>query len=301
MCATLRTTIVGTPTSAASPVVFLHGWPDDSRVWRPLLPAFSDRRCVLLDLPRCDGEAWEGANLGFDMLACLAAAAIQKEQRPVIVVAHDWGACVAGLLLSSRPELIERLVLLDVGKIPNFFNPRRPTLLLHGASIVGYQSVNALIYLLGLLSWLRPLADRLNALWVPRICSLANSAEEDLLPLLTATLPALLRPRRWQREDYGRPISSQINYFYFHAPRFVSSESFRKMKAALDTPSVPLLFLYGTGAFHDELWEAKLASPEWDQCDAVRIERGHWFFVSPAGAKLTASTIQSWIGRTTKS
>ena len=296
----LRTTVTGAPASSAPPVVFLHGWPDDARVFHPLLPAFDKFRCVSIDLPRCDREPWEDADLGFESLATLTASTIERERRPVVLIAHDWGAFIASLVLTRRPELVERVVLLDVGAQPaSFVTPARPKLLFVGAGIVAYQAVNALIYLLGRIHLLTVLADWLNALWIPRLCSLANTAEQmALVPLLRDTVPNLLVPRRWHAEDYGRPTSSAINYFYLKAFSFFPSKSYRQMHATLNAPPVPLLFLYGSGSFHDALWEAKLSSPEWPMCDAAFIECGHWFFRRPSGAARTSEAIIRWMDRT---
>ena len=225
---------------------------------------------------------------------------IELEQWPVTLIAHDWGAFDASLVLTSRPELVERVVLLDVGAQPaSFISRKRPKLLFVGTGIVLYQTVNALIYLLGRFALLTALADWLNALWIPRICSLANTAERLApLPMLREVVPSLLLPLRWNEEDYGRPMSSSINYFYLNAGRFVQSASYKRMHETLNSPPVPLLFLYGTGSFHDALWEAKLSSPEWPTCDAAFIESGHWFFRRPSGAKRTSETILRWMDRT---
>ncbi|KAL1507593.1 hypothetical protein AB1Y20_007212 [Prymnesium parvum] len=266
----LHTHVVGAPSSAAPPLVFVHGWPDDSRCWQPLLPAFASRRCVLVDLPRCDGAEWRGEDLSFSRLADLLAAALREERRGATVVAHDWGAFVAALVLARAPSLLHRLVLLDVGALPRF--SRHPTLFPRALAIASYQAVNALIYALGRAPPLTPLADALNRRWVPLL------------------LPA--------EEWYDRPVASEVNYFYFHAPSFLLSAAYEEMRAALHAPAVPLLFLYGSGYFHDRRWEEMLASPEWPDCDARRVAPGHWFFRSPQGASLTSAAINEWLCRT---
>ena len=228
----------------------------------------------MLDLPCCDGEPWEGVDLNFDKLAGLAAAAIRAEERPVTVIAHDWGAYVASIVLTEHPELIERLVLLDVGAFSlRWSNPKG---LLTGLGIVCYQGINILIYLLGRSRWrpLRRLANAINGVWAPALCAASGS---------------------W--DDYGRVTSSNVNHFYANfVSRFARSEGHKRMVATLRSPPAPLLFLYGSGWFHDPQWESALRSAEWPECDAAFIERGHWFFRTFEGRALTASTIIRWMG-----
>ena len=303
----LRATLAGTPTSADTPLVFIHGWPDNSHVLDNLLTAFSDRRCVLLDLPRCDGAAWDGADLSLDALATLAARTIKNEQWPVTIIAHDWGAYVASLLLVGHPELIEHIVLLDVGAQRP---PCRLKVLLMAPTLVAYLLTNAIIYLMGRSHWLRRVADALNSCCIQVVH------------------PCLLPPS-WENENYvGRPTASTINYMYFHLPRFLLSTSYQRMNAVLHASPAPLLFLFGTPFFHDERWASKLASSTCPKCDAAFVrwgdcvqsssprsfeERkrrathkltrsprtvplaGHWFFHGPQGAEQTAAAIHQWL------
>ena len=92
----LRRTVHGLP-SAEETLVFVHGWPDDSRVWAPMLgyaPLAERYRCVTVDLPCFDGQAgWDPETLGFERLAEMVAAVIREESagNPITLVGHDWG------------------------------------------------------------------------------------------------------------------------------------------------------------------------------------------------------------------
>ena len=301
----LRTTLAGDPT-ARETLVFVHGWPDDSRCFAELLAPPSrlcDHRCVLVDLPVCDGAEWQDSDLSFEAMAALLTKVIAAEDRPVTLVAHDWGSFVSSVVLERNPELIERLVLLDVGAQPPF----TPWLVPRFAGIVAYQAVNILIYYVGRLPACGGVANLINALWITAFCSLFGDTS---------------RPSRWLREDYGRPTGSRVNFFYAHALGFVRSPAFRRAQAALAAvwcvcvwprcvatacgrrvrppcdrrvqaavspalppfyrpqaalrrpSSPPLLFLYGSGHFHDEAWAGELAGPTRPLCDSARIPGG---------------------------
>lgn len=271
----LKTTVRGDPTSD-DVIVFVHGWPDDSREFAPLLSGdLSRRRCVLVDLPRLDGRAWEGEDLSFGRLADLLAAVIEAEKRPVSLVAHDWGAFVAGLLMSRRPELIRRLALLDVGAQPTSF--LAPSLAIRWVLIATYQSINALIYamylLLGVLGLrpLRRLLDALNIVWIATLCTPSGF------------------------KCYGQPRHAAVNYFYYNAVSFLATSDYTRMQAALRKPPMPLLFLHGTSMFHDATWAAAMrARPS---CSAVFVGRGHWFWYREPECERVVRELCAWMGR----
>lgn len=251
----LRTHIAGCP-DAEETVVFVHGWPDDARVWDPLLSCTEDDalarcRCVLIELPRADGQPWEGEDLSFARLAALVATAIQEEvpSRSVTLVGHDWGAFISAMVTRDHPELIKRLVMLDIGA-----QPAGPSLA--GIGIVAYFLVNILIFMLGRISLLRSLADMLNALWIPLLCGRASPS--------------------FQRST-SRPTASAFNYFYAQAVPSLLLGGFGPLRESLWEPRVPLLFLHGTGIFHDAAWAARLQSLS-PACDAVFVAKDHWLF-----------------------
>jgi haloacetate dehalogenase len=98
------------------PVVLLHGWPQDSRMWRAVLPALAARRTVVApdlrgygytDAPR---EGYDKRTTAADVRALVAELGLG----PVAVVGHDRGARVAHRWALDHPEEVERLALLDV-------------------------------------------------------------------------------------------------------------------------------------------------------------------------------------------
>jgi pimeloyl-ACP methyl ester carboxylesterase len=100
-------------------VVLIHGFPDYWGTWKPLMAelnkagyrtaALDTRGYNLSDKPQ--GEAaYAMPNLVGDVAAVIAA----EGQKSAVVVGHDWGAAIAWNTTFSRPDLVNRLVILSV-------------------------------------------------------------------------------------------------------------------------------------------------------------------------------------------
>lgn len=99
-------------------VVFLHGFPDYWLTWRHQMAALSKSfRAAALDMrgynlsdkPK-SVESYKTRQLVSDVAAVIAD---QGEKRAVIV-GHDWGGATAWALAMHRPELAERLIVLNM-------------------------------------------------------------------------------------------------------------------------------------------------------------------------------------------
>src|SRR5215471_13220996 len=99
-------------------VVFLHGFPEFWYSWRHQLPALAEAgfRAVAPDL-RGYNESDKPVrvrNYRIDLLARDVAGLIAAlGQRRAVVVGHDWGGAIAWWLAMRRPEVVERLVILN--------------------------------------------------------------------------------------------------------------------------------------------------------------------------------------------
>jgi pimeloyl-ACP methyl ester carboxylesterase len=109
-------------------VLLLHGFPDSSHVWRHQLPALvaAGYRVIVPDLRGFGGsarpegvEAYGIGNVLDDLRGILKALGIPR----VHVVGHDWGAAVAWMFATSRPEKTDRLVAISVGHPAGFMSP----------------------------------------------------------------------------------------------------------------------------------------------------------------------------------
>lgn len=95
-------------------LLMLHGFPEYGGAWAELAEKLSAQyHCIAPD-QRGYGQSWapEGTeNYRISALVSDMAALIGDE--PVIVLGHDWGASVAYALAISRPDLVERLIIMN--------------------------------------------------------------------------------------------------------------------------------------------------------------------------------------------
>lgn len=97
-----------------APVILLHGYTDNSRSWSLLAPHLAHRRVIMLDL-RGHGAAEAPAccygldTLAQDVAGAMDALGIDRAD----VVGHSLGSMVGAVLAATRPERVERLVLIS--------------------------------------------------------------------------------------------------------------------------------------------------------------------------------------------
>lgn len=101
-------------------VLLLHGWPDTSTMWDEVtthlvgsgfsVAAPDLRGCGMSDKPR-GVEDYQMAHLVEDVTAIIDHLGAKK----VTLVGHDWGAALAWVVATFRPDLVERLVVVSVG------------------------------------------------------------------------------------------------------------------------------------------------------------------------------------------
>ena len=110
----------------ATPIIFLHGWPELSISWRHQLPAFAALgfRAVAPDMrgygrssvyPRHEDYALE--EIVADMLGLIDALGVKK----AVWVGHDWGAPVVWSIAQHHPEACHGVANLCVPYLPEGF------------------------------------------------------------------------------------------------------------------------------------------------------------------------------------
>jgi haloalkane dehalogenase len=102
---------------AGAPVVMLHGFPESSRMWEPLMGALAaaGRRCVAPDL-YCLGDSEDPGPATFERNRdAVARLHEQLDLGRVSVVVHDWGAFVGLAWACENPDLVDGLVISDSG------------------------------------------------------------------------------------------------------------------------------------------------------------------------------------------
>jgi len=113
-------------------VIFIHGFPDSWHIWHNLLKSTTLRNTanlVAVDLPGYGGSddldlynpthvLEVVAEFVTKMREMYASYDENGQQAPVIIVAHDWGACIGFRLASEAPILADRFILSNSFHVP---------------------------------------------------------------------------------------------------------------------------------------------------------------------------------------
>lgn len=99
-------------------VVMIHGFPDFWYSWRNLMDELDgDYRVVAMDTrgynlsDQPEGvEAYAQPNLVADVAAVIAA----EGRDSAVIIGHDWGASISWNVALSRPDLVDKLVIMSV-------------------------------------------------------------------------------------------------------------------------------------------------------------------------------------------
>ena len=227
-------------------LVFIHGWPDTHRLWdRAVAHLAPHYRCVRFTLPGFDLSR-PRRPLALDQMVAFFKAVLQQvsAHAPVTLVLHDWG-CVFGYEFAARhPELVQRVIGVDIGD-SNAWAFIKSLRLNARLMIFLYQFWLALAWLIG-----GAAGD-----WMTRAMARAMHC-------------------RTPAQDIG----AQMNYpYYIQWFRAYGSYHHRlRFK-----PHCPMLYVYGRRKpfmFHSQQWLQKLeATPG----SAVRgFATGHWVMVA---------------------
>jgi haloalkane dehalogenase len=102
------------------PVVFLHGEPTWSYLWRKVIPPVRDAgfRCIAPDLPGF-GRSDKPTDIGwysYDRhVEVMTGFLEQLDLRDVTLVVHDWGGIIGLRVAVEHPDRMARLVITDTG------------------------------------------------------------------------------------------------------------------------------------------------------------------------------------------
>ncbi len=252
--------------SGTEALLMVHGWPDTHRLWDSQVEHLKDRyRCIRFTLPGFDGAQPRRAF----SLAELVATLRQVVQRTcpgqrVTLLLHDWG-CVFGYEFAMRhPELVQRIVGVDIGDAGSRAHrealPARAKLM-----VFAYQAWLALAWVIGGHVSAR-LGDRMTR-WMARVLRC--------------------------RSDPGL-IGWHMNYPYY-IQWSGAHGSYRR--ALRFEPSCPMLYLWGRKKpfqFHSARWvEALRAKPG---CQALEFDTGHWLMTAKPQAFNEA--VAAWLAAT---
>ncbi len=131
-------------------ILLLHGWPDDSTVWRKQIPALVEAgyRVVCPDLPGyglseapLETERCQIINLVEDLVTLLK----QRNLDRVHCIAHDYGA-VLGWELASQTELFKTYIAMSVGHLAEFLTVSWETLPIQWIYFLNIQDIAPQLY-----------------------------------------------------------------------------------------------------------------------------------------------------------
>jgi pimeloyl-ACP methyl ester carboxylesterase len=98
------------------PVLFIHGFPCTSHMWRHQMRALADDgyRCLAADTRGYGLSGKPGVQVSLDLLARDVVDLLDAFHLPrAILVGHDWGGIIAAATTLRHPERVERLAVLD--------------------------------------------------------------------------------------------------------------------------------------------------------------------------------------------
>ncbi len=111
--------------SADQPLmIFLHGWPELSLIWRAQMDAFAADgwHCVAPDMRGYGSSSVpvsDDAYTNEQIVADMAELHDHLGGKPAIWVGHDWGSVVAGSLVAHEPQRSRGVVLISVPYFPD--------------------------------------------------------------------------------------------------------------------------------------------------------------------------------------
>ena len=226
----------------AETIVMIHGWPDTYRLWDAQVAFFRDRyRCVRFTLPGFDVARPRRAYSLAETLTILKDIVERAAGgRKAILMLHDWG-CAFGYQFAMRhPELVSRIVGVDIGDAGTREHVRSLGTRAK-AMVFAYQIWLAIAWRIG-----GALGDRMTL-------AMARMARAPSDP---------------------RFVDSRMNYPYYI--RWMKAYgSYRDMVRF--EPSVPMFFAYGKRKpflFHTPEWADALAARPGNLVRA--FPTGHW-------------------------
>ena len=225
----------------AETIVMVHGWPDTYRLWNKQVEFLKAKyRCIRFTLPGFE-DPIERRLYTVGEVTELIRRVIEELSpgKKVTLMVHDWG-CVYGYEFYMRnPDLVERIIGVDIGEPREMRRDLTPRSKFY---ILGYQVWLAIGWKIG-----GPLGD-----WMTR------------------------KMAGWVRSRSDPSfIASRMNYPYFVA-WFGGAESFARQTQRFK-PACPMLFIYGKRKlfmFHAKGWIEKLAREPGSRVEG--FETGHW-------------------------
>ena len=244
----------------ADTIVMVHGWPDTYRLWDAQVEALKDRyRCARFTLPGFDAakphRAWT-----LDELIDFLKEVVERVSpgRPAILMLHDWG-CVFGYQFYVRhPQLVKRIVGVDIGD-PGSLR----------AAMTGREKLIAVAY----------------QAWLALAWKIGGRTGDRMTRYMA---------RRARCPSDPAPMSWRMGYPYY-VLWFGGRGAFRG-KVRRFMPACPMLFVYGRRKplrFHAPAWAEALQRLPGNQ--VLEFDTGHW--VMSEQPERFNQVISAWLAR----
>ncbi len=101
---------------SGSPIVLVHGWPQSWYEWHKVIPELAKKHTVIVPDLRGLGDSqpldtgYDKRTLADDIYQLVKKLGFSK----IGLVGHDWGGAVSFYLSYDHPEMVERLMILDM-------------------------------------------------------------------------------------------------------------------------------------------------------------------------------------------
>ena len=243
-------------------IVMIHGWPDTHRLWDAQVAALSGRyRCVRFTLPGFEPGAAKRAYSLDEIVETLREIVMRAcPGERVTLLLHDWG-CLFGYQLAQRhPQLVERVVAVDVGDAGSQRN-------------VAELSRKAKLMVLSYQLWLAV------AWWI------GGAIGDRMARGMARALRCPVAPHA---------IHARMGYPY--AVRWLGlAGGLRGLKAF--HPQTPMLFIYGERKpflFHSRAWAERVAARPGSR--VLGLPTGHWVMIGRQ--REFNDALLGWLGET---
>lgn len=248
----------------AGTVVLLHGWPDGAALWDDTVAALRTRwRCVRFTWPGFRPEDPERVAYPLADLVERLRQVVQAVGggQPVTLLLHDWGCVFGHAFWRSHPQLVARIVGVDIGDAGSRAHVAELSVKAK-LGIAAYQLWLALAFIVG--------------------GDLGNGMARRMAAWLRVPVPA-------------DQVRARMGHPYWITWTGAAGSYRAARPFAADEPGVPMLFVYGRRKpflFHSRAWAQALAARP--GCRVVEMPTGHWVMVDdPAGWQ---RVLQDWLG-----
>lgn len=226
----------------AETILMLHGWPDTHLLWDAQVAALGGHyRCVRFTLPGFDLRKPPRPCSVDDMTGLIERIVRQvSPERPVIMLQHDWGSVFGTQFALRHPQLVSRIIAVDVGDV---FSAE-------------YSAGLSLFAKLGTAGY---------QLWLALAWRVAGRGGGAMTRMMAAALRA---------PAPNVCIGWQMNYPYY-IKWMGAYGSFRNVGRSM--PACPALFIYGKRKpfhFHSRDWAARLNATAGSR--SLSMKTGHW-------------------------